>query len=259
MIAPSFADIFYNNCFKNGMLPIRLDEAQVDDLFQRAAKQPGYKLTVDLETCTLTDDAGLSTHLRRRAVPPPLPAQRPGRHRPDAGARGQDRRLRSGARNDAGCRCDVGNFTAEVTEDAEGVGQVYEETGRLLVEGSINDTSGAIVDAAMKVHTALGPGLLESAYEACLAHELRKRGLAVQLQVPMPVRYDGIVIDIGYRLDLVVDERVIVEIKSVKEIIPIHEAQLLSYLKLSGRQVGLLINFNVLHLKDGIKRLVNQL
>lgn len=127
------------------------------------------------------------------------------------------------------------------------------------MESAINDTTGAIVDAAMKVHTALGPGLLESAYEACLVHELRKRGLAVQLQVPMPVRYDGIVIDIGYRLDLVVDERVIVEIKSVKEIIPIHEAQLLSYLKLSGRQVGLLIDFDVLHLKNGIKRLVNQL
>ena len=95
IIAPSFADIFYNNCFKNGMLPIRLDEEQVDELFRRAAKHAGYELTVDLETCTLTDDARPVADVRSRAVPPPLPAQRPGRHRPDAGARRQDRRLRT--------------------------------------------------------------------------------------------------------------------------------------------------------------------
>ena len=124
---------------------------------------------------------------------------------------------------------------------------------------NINDVSGTVVDAAMRVHTALGPGLLESAYEACLQHELRKRGLNVQTQVPLPVSYDGIAIDAGYRVDLLVEDAVIVELKAVDKIAPIHEAQLLSYLKISGRRLGLLINFHTLHLKDGIKRMVNEL
>jgi len=124
---------------------------------------------------------------------------------------------------------------------------------------NLNEISGAIVDAAMKVHIALGPGLLESAYEGCLAHELRKRGHAVGVQVALPVIYDGVRIDVGYRLDLLVEDAVIVELKSVDKLAPIHEAQLLTYLKLSGKKVGLLINFNVLHLKDGIKRMVNNL
>jgi GxxExxY protein len=119
------------------------------------------------------------------------------------------------------------------------------------------EISGAIIDAAMKVHTALGPGLLESAYEACLAYELRKGGLTVETQVPLPVVYDGIRLDIGYRIDLIVASVVIVELKSVDSIAPIHKAQLLSYLKLSGRKVGLLLNFNVVHLKDGLTRMVN--
>lgn len=122
---------------------------------------------------------------------------------------------------------------------------------------TINDVTGQILDAAIRVHTALGPGLLESAYQACLAHELRKRGLKVDTEVQQPIEYDGIRIDVGYRLDLLVEDLVIVELKAVDKIAPIHEAQLLSYLKLSERQVGLLINFNVLRLKDGFKRLVN--
>ena len=123
----------------------------------------------------------------------------------------------------------------------------------------INEVSGQVVDAAMKVHTALGPGLLESAYEACLMYELSKRGFSVRRQVEMPVRYEEVLLDVGYRVDLIVNEIVIVEVKSVSELVPIHEAQLLTYLKLSGIKVGLLINFNVMRLKNGIKRMVNEL
>jgi len=124
---------------------------------------------------------------------------------------------------------------------------------------TINDITGQIVDAAMKVHSALGPGLLESAYEACLAFELTKRGLRVERQVALPVVYDGMQIDVGYRIDLLVEGQVIVELKSVAELVPIFDAQLLTYLKLSNLKVGLLINFNVVHLKDGVKRMVNKL
>ena len=124
---------------------------------------------------------------------------------------------------------------------------------------NINEVSGSVVDAAMKVHTALGPGLLESAYEACLLHELRKRGRKILSQVALPVVYDGVKIDVGYRIDLLVEDVVIVELKAVEKLLPIHDAQLLSYLKLGGYRLGLLINFNVLHLKDGIKRKVNNL
>jgi GxxExxY protein len=120
-----------------------------------------------------------------------------------------------------------------------------------------NQVSGQIVDAAMRVHTALGPGLLESAYQACLAFELRDRGLHVACEVALPVLFRGQRVEVGYRLDLVVESVVIVEIKSVESFQPIHEAQLLSYLKLSGKPIGLLINFNTVHLKDGIRRLVN--
>ena len=123
----------------------------------------------------------------------------------------------------------------------------------------INEVSGAVVDAAMRVHSALGAGLLESACEGCLVHELRKRGHAAEAQAILPVEYDGVHIDVGYRVDLLVDDAVIVELKAVNALAPIHEAQLLTYLKLSGKKVGLLINFNVLHLKDGIKRMVNRL
>ena len=121
----------------------------------------------------------------------------------------------------------------------------------------VNQVSGAVVDAAMKVHTALGPGLLESAYEMCLLRELRKRGMRVESQVPIAVRYDGEILDAGYRADLVVEGVVLVELKSVETVLPIHKAQLLSYFRLSQKEVGLLINFNVEHLKDGIKRVIN--
>ncbi len=103
----------------------------------------------------------------------------------------------------------------------------------------------------------LGPGLLESAYQACLLHELRKQGFRVASQVGLPVVYDGEKIDLGYRIDLVVENLVIVEIKCVEAINPVHQAQLLSYMRLSGRSVGLLINFHVAHLRDGIKRMVD--
>ena len=109
----------------------------------------------------------------------------------------------------------------------------------------------------MKVHSVLGPGLLESAYQTCLAYELRNRGLAAATEVPLPVVYESQKLEVGYRIDLVVERRVVIEVKSVEAIHTIHEAQLLSYMRLSGIKVGLLINFNVLHLRDGIKRMVD--
>ncbi len=121
----------------------------------------------------------------------------------------------------------------------------------------VNHVSGAVVDAALKVHSVLGPGLLESAYQACLAHELRKRGFRVATQVGLPVVYEGEKLELGYRIDLLVENLVIVEVKCVEAIHPVHEAQLLSYLRLSGKNVGLLINFHVARLKDGIKRMVD--
>ncbi|OGW60749.1 MAG: GxxExxY protein [Nitrospirae bacterium RBG_16_64_22] len=111
----------------------------------------------------------------------------------------------------------------------------------------------------MDVHRALGPGLLESAYEACMFFELSQTGFRVERQQPLPVVYRGIQLDCGYRLDLVVEDSVIVEVKAVDRLAAIHQAQLLSYLKLSGRQVGLLINFNVGLLKDGVRRVVKDL
>jgi len=121
----------------------------------------------------------------------------------------------------------------------------------------LDKITGAIIDAAMRVHTALGPGMLESVYEKCLKHELEKRGLRVETQVWLPVIYDGVEIEGGYRIDLLVEGVVVVELKVVEQILDVHKAQLLSYLKLSDKQVGLLINFNVVHLRDGIRRLVN--
>jgi len=121
----------------------------------------------------------------------------------------------------------------------------------------VNRITGAVITAAIKVHSQLGPGLLESAYEACLAHELHKQGLRVARQVGLPVIYDGQRIELGYRIDLIVENLVIVEVKCVEAINPVHEAQLLSYIRLSGRNVGLLINFHVAHLRDGIRRMVD--
>ena len=108
----------------------------------------------------------------------------------------------------------------------------------------------------MRVHTALGPGLLESAYLACLAYDLQKRGFHVRTQVPVPVVYAGVSINVGYRVDMLVEDLVVVEAKAIDRIHPIHEAQLLSYLTLLRRHLGLLINFHSVHLKDGIKRMV---
>ncbi len=121
----------------------------------------------------------------------------------------------------------------------------------------LNNISRIIVNAAMKVHSALGPGLLESAYQGCLKYELVSTRLKVQTQVELPVYYENVTIDVGYRLDMLVANSIILELKSVDRLIPIHEAQLLSYLKLSNKQLGLLINFNVPRLKNGIKRIVN--
>jgi len=121
----------------------------------------------------------------------------------------------------------------------------------------LNKITEAIIGAAIEVHRALGPGLLESAYTTCLVYELRERRYEVSQEVPLPLVYKGVKLDCGYRLDLLVNEAVIVEIKSVESLAPIHEAQLLSYLKLADCKIGLLINFNVKMLKYGIKRLAN--
>ena len=123
----------------------------------------------------------------------------------------------------------------------------------------INDITGHVVDASITVHSALGPGLLESAYKACLVHELRKRGLTVLTEIPVPIVYDGVVVDVGYKMDLLVEDAVIVEVKAISRLSPVHDAQLLSHLVLSGHKVGLLINFHVRFLKHGIRRLVNNL
>jgi GxxExxY protein len=120
-----------------------------------------------------------------------------------------------------------------------------------------NTISRQIVDSAIKVHTALGCGLLESVYETCLAHELTSRGLGVRKQVVMPIQYEGVTLDAGYRLDLLIGERVVVEVKAVERMLPLYAAQLLTYLKLGGYKLGLLLNFNTIHLREGIKRVAN--
>jgi GxxExxY protein len=135
-------------------------------------------------------------------------------------------------------------FTAESAESAE---------------KRENQISGIVLDAAIAVHTALGPGLLESAYQTCLAYELSSRGLKIQTQVPLPIKYHGVCLDAAYRIDIVVQDLVVIEIKAIERLLPIHEAQLLSYLKLSGKKLGLLLNFHVLRLVDGYKRIVNGL
>lgn len=123
----------------------------------------------------------------------------------------------------------------------------------------INELSGIIVDAAIRVHSGLGPGLLESAYETCLAYELRERGLLVRTQAALPVVYKTIQMDLAYRIDLLVEESIVVELKTVPKLLPIHEAQLLTYLRLSGHRIGLLLNFHVPLMREGIKRMVNRL
>ena len=120
----------------------------------------------------------------------------------------------------------------------------------------LNTLTGQIIGAAIEVHKNLGPGLLESAYEECLCHELTLRKIAYKRQLPLPVEYKGLRLDCGYRIDIVVENLVILELKSVEKLEPIHDAQLLTYLKLAGIKVGFLINFNVPVLKNGIKRLI---
>ena len=122
-----------------------------------------------------------------------------------------------------------------------------------------NALSKEIVDAAYKIHTKLNPGLLESVYEVILAHEIRKRGLLVQRQVPVPITWEDVQFEEGYRLDLIVQDKVLVEVKSVAGIEPVHKKQLLTYLRLMDKRLGILINFNEELIKDGIKRVVNGL
>ena len=128
----------------------------------------------------------------------------------------------------------------------------HEAHGRI----EFDPLSNRVIGCAGEVHSALGPGLLESAYQQCLAHEFTTAGIPFELERPLPVAYKGIHLDCGYRLDFVIDQRLVLELKSVDALLPIHEAQLLTYLKLSGIHVGLLINFNTPHLRDGIKRMV---
>jgi GxxExxY protein len=116
-----------------------------------------------------------------------------------------------------------------------------------------------IIGAAIKVHSAVGPGLLESAYGTCLLYELEKQKLPVKRQVLIPIRYEDLTIDNGYRIDLLVGERVVVELKAVETVLPVHRAQLLSYLRLGGFKLGYLLNFHVVHMRDGIARIVNRL
>jgi GxxExxY protein len=117
----------------------------------------------------------------------------------------------------------------------------------------------ATIGAAMKVHSTVGPGLLESAYEICLAHELEKQRLRLRKQALIPIRYEELTIDNGYRLDLLVEDLVVVELKAVAAILPVHRGQLLSYLRLGGYKLGFILNFHVAHMRDGIVRLVNGL
>ena len=127
-----------------------------------------------------------------------------------------------------------------------------------MTKERLNQIVDSAFNCAFRVHTALGPGLLESSYKACMAFELAKAGLAAQMEVPVPLVYEGQKLaDVGYRVDILVEGELIIEIKSVDAIIPIHKAQLLSYLRLSNKRLGLLMNFNTVHLKDGISRIAN--
>ena len=132
-----------------------------------------------------------------------------------------------------------------------------QKAGPVTTPTQLNRLSGTIIDAAIKIHSTLGPGLLESAYQACLLHELRKRGLNVEAQVPLPIVYESVHLEIGYRLDLLVENAIILELKACEGIAPIHRIQLLSYLRLSNKPLGLLLNFHVPLMKEGIVRMKN--
>lgn len=148
-----------------------------------------------------------------------------------------------------------GNLTAKGAKGAKEIRKGEEG----IVDMDIEDTARMIVDAAVMVHRALGPGLLESVYQTCLAHELKSRGLKVECEVLQPIHYKDERIDAGYRLDMLVDGQVIIENKTVENILPIHQAQLLTYLKLHDCRLGFLINWNVILIRDGIKRMVNHI
>ena len=122
-----------------------------------------------------------------------------------------------------------------------------------------NEVARQIVDAAYKIHSTLGPGLLESAYQAILVYELQRRGLQIAAETPMPLAYEGVRLDVGFRADLIVEDKVIVELKSVEKIAPVHKKQLLTYLRVADKRLGLLINFGAPLIKDGITRIVNRL
>ncbi len=124
------------------------------------------------------------------------------------------------------------------------------------MEESRDALSGAVIGLAIEVHRALGPGLLESAYEECLCFELQQAKISFRRQVPLPVTYKAVALDCGYRLDLLIEERLVVELKTVEKLMPVHDAQLLSYLRLGGYRAGLLLNFNVAVLRDGLRRIV---
>jgi GxxExxY protein len=126
-----------------------------------------------------------------------------------------------------------------------------------VLDRRINQITGLIIAAAIKIHKALGPGLLESAYLACMVFELRRGGTRIQVQKKVPVQYEDVKLDCEYKIDIVAEDLVVVELKSVRRLAPIHTAQMLTYLKLTGYPIGLLMNFNVRLLKDGIRRLVN--
>lgn len=154
------------------------------------------------------------------------------------------------------------NETFKLKRKGREGGAKYAEKGLEIKEGSKmneNEISNKIIGAAIEVHKILGPGLLESAYETCLERELSIQGLSCQRQLALPLVYKDIKCDIGYRIDLLVEDKVIVEIKSVEMVNPVHIAQVLTYLRLSNRKLGLLINFNLPLLRDGIKRLINKL
>ena len=122
-----------------------------------------------------------------------------------------------------------------------------------------NEIASQIVDAAYKIHTKLGPGLLESAYQAILEYELHKQRIRLEVEVPVPIKYESVALDIGFRTDMIVEDLVIVELKSVEQIAPVHKKQLLTYLRLTDKHLGLLINFGAPLIKDGITRVVNKL
>jgi GxxExxY protein len=134
--------------------------------------------------------------------------------------------------------------------------QTPRREGRQEPSVEVDALARTLVDAGLKVHRTLGPGLLESVYEHCLAHELEQRGLSVSRQVPLPIIYDGVALEAGYRLDLVVNDRIIVEVKAVEALSRLHEAQILTYLRLSRIPLGFLMNFNVDLFKNGLKRII---